>query len=270
MAMDLYSRLIADGGNVMNSTKSLLLIITVLIPTMSLAQQPKRDIYADPENLKILPENIASETLSNTMKGFALGLGARCETCHVGEPNTPLDTFDFASDEKEMKQKARIMIRMVQEINDNFVPSLDEIEVATRVEVRCVTCHRGQQQPKLIEDVLDEQLAENDLDATLEKYAELRENFYGSHSYDFSEFTLPMYAQELADRDKTREAIALMTINAGHFPDSYYTFFVLAELYEASGQNNPAIKNYTRAIELNPRAKQFLETRIAGLSGDAQ
>ncbi len=254
----------------MKSTKPLFLIIAILLSAVSSAQQAKNDIYADPENLKVLPENISSINLSNTMKGFALGLGARCETCHVGEPNTALDTFDFASDEKAMKRKARLMIKMVQEINDTFVPRLDEIEESQRVEVRCVTCHRGQQQPKLIEDVLDEQLAQNGLDAAINKYAELRENFYGSHSYDFSEFTLPMYAQGLADGEKAQEAIAMTKINAGHFPDSYYTFFVLAELYKNTGQTEPAIENYVKAIELNPRAKPFLKTKIAELSGESQ
>jgi len=254
----------------MKPTKPLFLMSVMLISTMSLAQDAKKDIYADPENLKVLPQNISSQDLSNTMKGFAMGLGARCETCHVGEPNTPLDTFDFASDEKAMKRKARVMIKMVQEINDTYVPRLDEIEASQRVEVRCVTCHRGQQQPKLIEDVLDEQLAENGLEATLNKYAELREAFYGSHSYDFSEFTLPMYVQELADKKKIPEAIALTKINASHFPDSYYTFFVLAELYKTSSQTDLAIESYTRAIELNPRAERFLGTKIAEVRADAE
>jgi len=254
----------------MKSTKPLFLMSVMLISAVSLAQQAKKDIYADPENLKVLPENISSKDLSNTMKGFAMGMGVRCEACHVGEPNTPLDTFDFGSDEKAMKRKARVMIKMVQEINDIYVPRLDEIEDSQRVEVRCVTCHRGQQQPKLIEDVLDEQLAENGLEATLNKYAELREAFYGSHSYDFSEFTLPMYVQELADKEKIPEAIALTKINASHFPDSYYTFFVLAELYKTSSQSELAIESYARAIELNPRAERFLGTKIAELRADAE
>jgi hypothetical protein len=55
------------------------------------------------------------------------------------------------------------------------------------------------------------------------KYAELREEFYGSHSYDFSEFTLPMYVQELAATEQLDEAIALIEVNAEHFPESYYT-----------------------------------------------
>ena len=254
----------------MNSTKSLYLMIFMLISPASLAQHAEKDIYADPENLKVLPENISSKELGDTMKGFAMGLGARCETCHVGEPNTPLDTFDFASDEKAMKRKARVMIKMLREINEVFVPGLNEIEDSPRVEVRCVTCHRGLQQPKLIQDVLDEQLAENGLEATLNKYTELRDNYFGSHSYDFSEFTLPMYVQELADKEKIQEAIALAKVNAGHFPDSYYTFFVLAELYKMSGQTEPAIESYNTAIKISPRAKPFLEARIAELKGDAQ
>ena len=254
----------------MNLTKPLFLIIFMLASPVSLAQHAKKDVYANPENLKVLPEDISSHDLGETMKGFAMGLGARCETCHVGEPNTPLDTFDFASDEKAMKRKARIMIKMVREINNVFVPRLNKIEDSPRVEVRCVTCHRGQQQPKLIEDVLDEQLAENGLEGTLDKYAELRDEYFGSHSYDFSEFTLPMYVQGLAKKEKVQEAIALTKVNAGYFPDSYYTYFVLAELYKVASQTELAIESYTTAIKLNPQAKSFLEARIAALSGEAQ
>jgi tetratricopeptide (TPR) repeat protein len=64
--------------------------------------------------------------------------------------------------------------------------------------------------------------------------------------------------------------IALTKINASHFPDSYYTFFVLAELYKTSRQTDLAIESYTRAIELNPRAERFLGTKIAELRADAQ
>lgn len=249
----------------MKSTRLVFLLIGMTVAAASMAQQAKKDIFADPKNLKVLPEGVSSAELSDTMKGFAMGLGVRCETCHVGEPNMPLDTFDFESDEKAMKRKARVMIRMVTAINGEHVSRLDDVEVADRVEVRCVTCHRGQQRPELIQDVLDAQLAENGIEGAIGKYAELRENYYGSHSYDFSEFTLPMYAQELAEQARTQEAIALTKVNAGHFPDSYYTFFVLAELYASGGQAEAAVENYNKAIELNPQAKPFLESRIAAL-----
>ena len=193
----------------------------------------------------------------------------RCETCHVGEAGQPLHTFDFESDEKAMKRKARVMLKMVAAINTDHVASLNEIEEAEHVEVRCVTCHRGRPQPKLIEDVLDEQLADGGLDTAVETYNKLRGEFYGSHSYDFSEFSLPMFAQTLAGRGDTGAAIEFAKINTEQFPESYYSFFVLAELYAATGQKEAAITGYERAAELNPRAKPFLDSRIAALDVEA-
>jgi len=249
----------------MKSTK-LILLIAVFSSAPSLAQQEKKDIFANPQNLKVLPSDISSEKLGDTMKSFAMGLGVRCETCHVGEPNTPLETFDFESDEKDMKRKARVMIDMVQEINGGFVAELNNIEDAQRVEVRCVTCHRGLPQPKLIQDVLDETLAEGGVDAAINEYNKLRTKYYGSHSYDFSEFNLPMYVQQLAARDQAEMAITLARINTENFPESYYSFFVLAELYRSVAQIDAAIDSYTRAAGLNALAKPLLDAKIAELS----
>ena len=251
----------------MSSTKILLSLILIVIPITTLAQQ-RVDVFADPENLKVLPKDISSDELSTTMRGFAMGLGVRCETCHVGEPNTPLHTFDFASDEKAMKQKARLMIKMVNEINGELVPRLDDVEKADRVSVRCMTCHRGQPQPNLIEDVMDHQLAENGVDAAVSEYVKLREEYYGSHSYDFSEFVLPMYTQGLAATDQSDAAIAIAEVNAKYFPESSYTAFVLGDLYAAAGQTELAIKNYSRSIELNPRAEPRIRPMIEALTGD--
>jgi len=239
------------------------LLIALLCAAPSLAQQ--QDVFADPQNLKVLPGDISSRELGDAMKSFAMGLGVRCETCHVGEPGQPLETFDFASDEKDMKRKARVMIGMVQEINGGFVTELNAIEEASRVEVRCVTCHRGLQQPRLIQDVLDETLVGGNADAVVDKYSKLRGKYYGSHSYDFSEFSLPMYAQELAARDQAEAAIALAKLNTENFPESYYSFFVLGELYSSLAKIDAAIESYRRAAELNERAKPFLDAKIAEL-----
>ena len=247
-------------------TTKFLLLIAILFAAPSLAQQQEKDIFANPQNLKVLADDISSGKLSDTMKSFAMGLGIRCETCHVGEPGTPLETFDFESDEKDMKRKARVMIAMVQEINGNLVPELNDIEKAQRVEVRCVTCHRGLPQPKLIEDVLDQTLADGGVDAVSDEYNKLRTEYYGSHSYDFSEFTLPMYAQELGARDQAEAAITLARINTENFPEAYYSFFVLAELYSSVTQTSAAIDSYRRAAELNERARPFLDAKIAELN----
>ncbi len=252
----------------MNSTRNLFALSVFLMPFAALAQQQGIDVFADPENLQILPEDISSSELSATMRSFAMGLGVRCETCHVGEPNTPLHTFDFASDEKSMKQKARLMIEMVNQINQELVPRLDDVEQTSRVTVRCMTCHRGQQQPNLIEDVLDEKLAEDGVEAAVDEYKALREEYYGSHSFDFSEFVLPMYAQGLTESSQTDAAIAFAELNANYFPESYYTVFVLGELFTATGQTERAIESYTRAIELNARAERFIGPKIEALTSD--
>ena len=249
----------------MKSIKLFTLLIALVLSFPSVAQAQKKDVFANPQNLKVLPEDISPAELGATMKGFAMGLGLRCENCHVGEPNTPLETFDFESDEKPMKRKARVMLKMVQAINSEHVPALNDIEKDDRVEVRCVTCHRGRPQPKLIEDVLDEQLAEGGADAAVAKYGELRKEFYGSHSYDFSEFSMPMYAEALFARGESPAALEFAKINTRNFPESYYSHFVLAELYAAAGEKDAAIETYTRAGELNPRAKGFLDGRIAAL-----
>ena len=253
----------------LKSSRLLALLFAGLASSIIFAQEERVDIFANPQNLRVLPADISSGELSNTMKGFAMGLGLRCENCHVGESNTPLTTFNFASDEKPMKLKARVMLGMVRDINNSYVPKLNEIEAASRTEVKCVTCHRGQKQPKLIEDVMDDQLAANGLEAAVTRYGELREEFYGSHSYDFSEYTLPMYAQTLAVRKKIEEATAFAKINAQNFPESYYSFFALGEFQAAGGQSDEAIASFKRAIELNPGAKAFLESKIGALMDES-
>ncbi len=61
--------------------------------------QEKKDVFANPQNLKVLPKDISSRELGSTMKGISMGTGLRCEGCHVGEAGKPLTTFGFESDE---------------------------------------------------------------------------------------------------------------------------------------------------------------------------
>ncbi|MBT8098627.1 MAG: c-type cytochrome [Gammaproteobacteria bacterium] len=243
---------------------SLAVIVFLTLATTATAQQG-RDLFADPKNLKVLPKNIASEDLSQTMRGFTRALGVRCSTCHVGEEDMSIFDYDFESDDKPMKQKARLMLEMVNTINAELVPTLDEVEKASRIEVRCVTCHRGRPQPKLIEDVLDEKLAGDGLDAAVEEYATLREQYHGTHSFDFSENSMPAYAESLANRGELDAALSFAKIGADYFPESYRAHVMLGDLYSASEQQDSALKSYERAAELNPRAAAFLAPKIDAL-----
>src|ERR1051326_3858387 len=61
------------------------------------------------ENLKVFPRDIPVRALIDTMASFTRALGVRCTYCHVGEEGQPLSSFDFKSDQKPEKTKAREM-----------------------------------------------------------------------------------------------------------------------------------------------------------------
>jgi hypothetical protein len=122
----------------------LLISATVLLTlaTTATAQIPEKFT-----NLKVLSPEISRPELVEIMKGFTQGLGVRCTACHMGEEGKPLKSYDFASDEKRMKQNARVMLQMVQEINSKNIPKL-HLD-APPIKVSCYTCHRGQKQPAI-------------------------------------------------------------------------------------------------------------------------
>ncbi len=212
-------------------------------------------------NLKVLPADIGQRNLIEIMKSFSMGLGVRCTFCHVGEEGQPLSSFDFASDEKAEKRTARLMLRMAREINETHLGEL-ELGEATGVRVRCVTCHRGQSRPVLLQDLLSETLQAEGLDAAVARYRELRQRFYGSHTYDFSEGSLSELAQGLALEGKMEEALGLADLNLEHYPESFMTHHLKGEIYMQQGEVESAIESLERSLELhpeNPRAKQLLE-----------
>ena len=97
--------------------------VLVITPKSVMAQWPP-----EVKNLQVFPEDIPFRELVGNMRGFAGGLGVRCQFCHVDNGNDPNDLsgFDFSSDEKPTKRKARVMLRMVQEINNNLLADLLE------------------------------------------------------------------------------------------------------------------------------------------------
>lgn len=242
----------------------LILLISALVLPVSAAE--RKNIFANPQNLKVLDKDISPQHLGNTMKSFALGLGLRCHNCHVGEEGKPLSTFDFAADDKILKQKARLMLKMVEQINSSHIPSLDNVDQSSRIQVSCVTCHRGQSKPTLIQDVLAEELSNKGVEQTILKYKQLREKYYGSHTFDFSENVLPMFAQQYLNLpEKAKDAVDLLKMNSEFNPDSFFGYFSLAAAYEKQGDKKQAIAAYQKAIELNPKAV-FIKQKIQQLS----
>ncbi|HKW56298.1 MAG TPA: c-type cytochrome [Candidatus Acidoferrum sp.] len=213
-------------------------------------------------NLKILPKDISSRELQSTMRGFAFALGVRCEHCHV-EKKAPEKGFDYAADDKEAKKTARVMLRMVESINGDYVSKIEKADHALPIRVQCVTCHHGLTQPQPLNDALAASLDKDGLEKTLALYADLRAKYYGSGQYDFGETPLNLLTESLLAKRKNAEALAFMELNfSANHPDSVWSYHMLAMSHQANGKIEQAIADYRKVAELHPEdswAKQQID-----------
>lgn len=205
-------------------------------------------------NLKVFPQDITPRQLIDVMRTFALGLGVRCQFCHVGEEGQPLSTFDFASDEKVTKRKARVMVEMVRAVNERHLSDLEE-RSDPPVVVSCETCHHGVSTPQRLQDVLAAEYAAGGADAVAAKYRALREEYYGSAAYDFGEGTLADVAAALVGQPDFPAAIDVLQLNLEYFPASSLTHFVLGEAHRTAGDTTAAVASYRKALELDPDSR---------------
>jgi hypothetical protein len=93
-------------------------------------RKPEKTAGETFKNVKLLQDLPASHFI-DTMRYFTAALGVNCEHCHV--------QGHFDSDDKKEKRFARVMITMTHNI--------DEQTFKGHPEVRCFTCHRGNEKP---------------------------------------------------------------------------------------------------------------------------
>lgn len=216
-------------------------------------------------NLKVLPRDISKPELLKTMRSFTSALGVRCLFCHVGKEGEPPSTFKFDSDEKEQKRTARLMMAMTQDINQKYLTGLGK-PAEKLVKVSCATCHHGQQEPRMIEDVLRAALNQDGSAAAAKKYEELRKQYYGSFVFDFSEAPLNRLGRSFLDDGKVTDGIEILKLNEKYFPASGQVQFWLGELYLKSGAKPEALLRYKKCLELDPEnedAKKKIEELTA-------
>ncbi len=218
-------------------------------------------------NLKVLPETTSVRGVIGVMRGFAGGLGVRCTYCHVGEEGQPLSTYDFPSDEKRTKRVARLMLRMVQHINQERLTEIPE-RPADEVMVRCETCHRGSSRPKLIDEVLREAIAAGGLDSATRAYRNLREENYGRGRYDFGESRLTQFGFDYAQETSAFDVgIGLITLSLEYDPEFGRSHLYLGELYRVQDDTTTALEHYRKALDLDPNDR-FARARIEQLGGN--
>ena len=106
-----------------------------------------------PTNLQVLPKDTPGQQVIQTMQAFTMGLGVMCNYCHAPQAGAQPGAngqipMDFASDEKQTKKTARVMMKMVTDVNAKLGAELGK-PAADVVQVQCMTCHRGSAIPKL-------------------------------------------------------------------------------------------------------------------------
>jgi len=90
------------------------------------------------KNLQVLPGDIKRAELKATMEGFADQLDVKCSFCHVSD--------DYPNDEKEHKQIARRMLRLVMFMRENASEYFKD--GINPQEINCWSCHRGRSEPE--------------------------------------------------------------------------------------------------------------------------
>ena len=235
-----------------------------LVMAIGTSVQPSKAQVPDKfTNLKVLPKDITKQQLVSIMRNFSFALGVRCEYCHADKPDGQKSERDFASDEKEAKKTARLMLEMVAGINRDYLAKLSS---TPKVEAQCVTCHHGLAKPRTLNSVLAETIEQKGLDAAVAQYRELRAKYYGEAEYDFGETPMNLLTESLLAQKKTKEAVAIMelSIEANHL-DSIWSYHLLAMAHQANGQTDKALADYRKVVELHPD-DDWAKQQIASLS----
>lgn len=104
--------------------------------------------FPAPMNLKVLPRNLTGQQVHEIMEKWEAELGAKCSTCHAADPKNlgpnGRPRLNFADDSKEEKRTARVMLKMTEDINANYIAKVD----SSGEGVSCGTCHRGHLGPE--------------------------------------------------------------------------------------------------------------------------
>jgi hypothetical protein len=210
-------------------------------------------------NLQVLPKDISKKDLMSTMRGFSFSLGVRCEHCHK---QTADKKMDFPADTED-KEIARTMMRMVRDINQQYIGKLG---VEDPIRVQCVTCHRGIAEPEPIHVVLLHTIEKHDVNAAIDKYKQLREKYYGGAAYDFTETPLNQLTETLLDKERGKDAAAIMEMNVGFNKpgpmNAGWTMHLLAMAHVAAGETEKAKADLEQILKNKPEdkwAKEELE-----------
>jgi photosynthetic reaction center cytochrome c subunit len=165
-------------------------------PAGSAAPQTTEQVY---KNIQVL-KGVPADQLIPAMQFITASLGVQCDFCH--EENA------FEKDDKETKQTARKMMRMMFAVNkDNF---------DGHREVTCYACHRGEHKP-VITPIIS---GEDGKLAAEEKMHHAESSDAGPPTADqiLGKYLQSVGGAEAAARISTRVQKGTLTVGSQHFP----------------------------------------------------
>jgi hypothetical protein len=165
-----------------------------------------------PKNLQFFPKDMTGQQILPIMQNFNAALGVNCTYCHNSEPPVDNPKNDFASDEKETKKKARVMLALARDINMKLQSELGK-PANQLTNVQCVTCHRGVAIPKQLTAIMMETAAKDGVAKALQQYQDLRKQYYGAQAYDFTDVIAVHAANQSLAANKPDDAIAFAQLN---------------------------------------------------------
>ena len=248
-----------------HATLARILAATVL--TAGLGLPAVAQIPDEFTNLKLLDPEITKPELIGTMRDWAIGLGVRCNHCHVGPDN--LQGMDFATDEKATKRTARRMLEMSRAINGELMANLPILyEDENHQVVSCYTCHRGQATPpRRLDLVLAEAARATGPQAAIDDYRALREEHEIAGRYDFREESLVGLARMYAGAKDFESAQAVIDGAKDFFGDSPSLYSSEGMVKFSAGDLEGARSSFEKALKLDPQsdsARQAL-TRLEAM-----
>ena len=112
---------------------------TLVLVTFGLAQPPapkggEQSKTSSFKNVQVL-KNLTPKEMNLEMVKMSEALGVKCDFCH--------NLNDWGSDAKKEYQTSRTMLRMVQDINANYLTWNGAPKIA------CLSCHQGKDKPKI-------------------------------------------------------------------------------------------------------------------------
>ena len=87
--------------------------------------------------------------------------------------------------------------------------------------------------------------------AAVAQYRELKRT--SPNAYNFDERSLNQLGSMLLQRGRNSDAIAILKLNVEEYPKSAIAYDGLADAYAQDGQKPPAIANYHKSLELDPK-----------------